>query len=168
MGAPPRWQAWPRSRLSSAKPTTSVRQNFALIENVQRSDLNPIERANAFRTLMTRFQMTQSDVADRVGMDRSSVANMMRLLDLPDDVRALIANGTISAGHGKMLASISDAQQQRRLVERILAEHLSVRQTERAVREIQKQNPQPRRRQRPSHPIDMRTYMILKHGLEIT
>lgn len=114
---------------------------LALIENVQRSDLNPIERANAFRTLMTRFQMTQSDVADRVGMDRSSVANMMRLLDLPDDVRALIANGTISAGHGKMLASISDAQQQRRLVERILAEHLSVRQTERAVREIQKTKP---------------------------
>lgn len=130
---------------------------LALIENVQRADLNPIERANAYRTLMGRFQMTQADVADRVGLDRSSVANLLRLLELPEDVRAMIATGTISAGHGKMLASIADAQQQRRLVERILAEHLSVRQTERAVREIAKSKPAQDAQAQPSLSPDRHT-----------
>lgn len=109
---------------------------LALIENVQRSDLNPIERAGAFRALMAKFSMTQSDVADRVGLDRSSVANLLRLLELPEDVRNMIADGALSAGHGKMIASVGDPAHQRALVERILSEHLSVRQTERAVREL--------------------------------
>lgn len=109
---------------------------LALIENVQRSDLNPIERAGAFRSLMAKFSMTQSDVADRVGLDRSSVANLLRLLELPEDIRNMIADGALSAGHGKMLASVADAQQQRHLVERIMTEHLSVRQTEKAVRDL--------------------------------
>ena len=111
---------------------------LALIENVQRSDLNPIERASAFRTLMGKFAMTQADVADRVGLDRSSVANLLRLLDLPEDVRNMIADGALSAGHGKMLVSIDDDQQRRDLVERIVSEHLSVRQTEKAVRDLTK------------------------------
>lgn len=109
---------------------------LALIENVQRTDLNPIERANAFRALMGKFSMTQSDVADRVGLDRSSVANLLRLLELPEDVRNMISDGVLSAGHGKMLASIADETKLRQLVERIMGEHLSVRQTEKAVREI--------------------------------
>ncbi len=109
---------------------------LALIENVQRTDLNPIERAGAFRALMAKFSMTQSDVADRVGLDRSSVANMLRLLELPDDIRNMIADGVLSAGHGKMLASVADAAEQRKLVERIMSEHLSVRQTEKAVRDL--------------------------------
>lgn len=111
---------------------------LALIENVQRTDLNPIERANAFRTLMGKFSLTQADVADRVGLDRSSVANLLRLLELPEDIRNMIADGALSAGHGKMLASIADESQRRQLVERIMSEHLSVRQTEKAVREIAK------------------------------
>jgi ParB family chromosome partitioning protein len=109
---------------------------LALIENVQRTDLNPIERANAFRALMSKFSMTQADVADRVGLDRSSVANLIRLLELPADIQNLIADGALSAGHGKMLASVADEAQRRNLVERILTEHLSVRQTEKAVREL--------------------------------
>lgn len=109
---------------------------LALIENVQRTDLNPIERANAFRTLMGKFSMTQSDVADRVGLDRSSVANLLRLLELPEDLQNMIADGALSAGHGKMLASVQDATQRRGLAERIVSEHLSVRQTEKAVREM--------------------------------
>lgn len=115
---------------------------LALIENVQRTDLNPIERAGAFRALMAKFSMTQSDVADRVGLDRSSVANLLRLLELPDDIRNMIADGALSAGHGKMLASVADESQRRQLVERIMSEHLSVRQTEKAVREIAKRNEQ--------------------------
>lgn len=111
---------------------------LALIENVQRSDLNPIERAGAFRTLMGKFSLTQAEVADRVGLDRSSVANLLRLLDLPEDVRNMIADGVLSAGHGKMLASVADADRQRELVERIVSEHLSVRQTEQAVRDLSK------------------------------
>jgi ParB family chromosome partitioning protein len=91
---------------------------LALIENVQRTDLNPIERANAFRALMSKFSMTQADVADRVGLDRSSVANLIRLLELPADIQNLIADGALSAGHGKMLASVADEAQRRNLVER--------------------------------------------------
>lgn len=109
---------------------------LALIENVQRTDLNPIERANAFRALMGKFSMTQSEVADRVGLDRSSVANLLRLLELPEDIRNMIVDGALSAGHGKMLASVSDDIERRNLVERILTEHLSVRQTEKAVRDL--------------------------------
>ncbi|CAK9032998.1 Stage 0 sporulation protein J, partial [Durusdinium trenchii] len=109
---------------------------LALIENVQRTDLNPIERANAFRALMGKFSMTQSDVADRVGLDRSSVANLLRLLELPEDIQNMISDGVLSAGHGKMLASVGDDSQRRALVERIVREHLSVRQTEKAVRDI--------------------------------
>lgn len=109
---------------------------LALIENVQRTDLNPIERANAFRALMGKFSMTQSDVADRVGLDRSSVANLLRLLELPQDIQNMISDGVLSAGHGKMLASVGDDAQRRDLVERIMREHLSVRQTEKAVRDI--------------------------------
>jgi len=111
---------------------------LALIENVQRTDLNPIERASAFRTLMGKFSMTQAGVADRVGLDRSSVANLLRLLELPEDIRNMISDGALSAGHGKMLASVADESQRRKLVERIMTEHLSVRQTEKAVREITK------------------------------
>lgn len=127
---------------------------LALIENVQRSDLNPIERARAFRSLMETFSMTQAEVADRVGLDRSSVANLLRLLDLPEDVRNMIGDGIISAGHGKMLASITDAQQLRALVERIVREHLSVRQTEKAVREMAQRSRQASKNPTPTQETD--------------
>lgn len=157
-----RWRAAKMAGLATIPAIIRVADDrrsaeLALIENVQREDLNPIERANAYRTLMTRFQMTQADVADRVGLDRSSVANMLRLLELPEDIRNMITRGTISAGHGKMLASIADAQEQRRLVERILAEHLSVRQTERAVREIAKSKPGPAAAETPTLSPDRQT-----------
>lgn len=125
---------------------------LALIENVQRTDLNPIERAGAFRALMAKFSMTQSDVADRVGLDRSSVANLLRLLELPDDIRNMIADGALSAGHGKMLASVADELQRRKLVERIMSEHLSVRQTEKAVRELAKREQSSERDAKPLVP----------------
>lgn len=138
-----RWRACRMAGLAAVPAIVREADNrksaeLALIENVQRSDLNPIERAGAFRALMAKFSMTQTDVADRVGLDRSSVANLLRLLELPDDIRNMIADGALSAGHGKMLASIADAAEQRKLVERILAEHLSVRQTEKAVRDLSK------------------------------
>lgn len=135
---------WRAARMAGLKAIPAIvreaddRQSaeLALIENVQRTDLNPIERAGAFRALMGKFSMTQAEVADRVGLDRSSVANMLRLLELPEDVRNMIADGVISAGHGKMLVSVADPQRQRQLVERIVSEHLSVRQTEKAVRDL--------------------------------
>lgn len=136
-----RWRACRMAGLKTVPAIVREADNrrsaeLALIENVQRTDLNPIERAGAFRALMSKFSLTQADVADRVGLDRSSVANLLRLLDLPHDIQNMIIDGALSAGHGKMLASVADAQEQRRLVERIVAEHLSVRQTERAVRDL--------------------------------
>ncbi len=95
---------------------------WALIENVQREELNPIERALALRTLRDRFGLTQSEIASHIGLERSSVANLLRLTDLPRDVQQLIANGKLSAGHGKALAGIeSNARNTTDIL--ILAQH---------------------------------------------
>src|SRR5207248_3028394 len=87
---------------------------MALIENIQREDLNPIEEAIAYRRLADEFQMTQEDIAAAVGKDRTSVANYLRLLKLPDEVRAEVAAGTLSMGHARALLALSTGAEQRR------------------------------------------------------
>jgi ParB family transcriptional regulator, chromosome partitioning protein len=106
---------------------------LALVENLQRADLNPIEKASAFRSLMERFSLTQDEVAKRIGIDRSSVANMIRLLDLPADIRDDVSRGTISMGHARALLSLTDAKLQHEMCERIRKHGLSVRAVEEAV-----------------------------------
>ena len=104
----------------------------ALIENLQREDLNPIEEAEAFRRLIEEFSLTQEEVARAVGKGRATIANSLRLLSLVPDVRQLVADGKLSAGHAKVLASLSDTGQ-REYAMRVLAEGLSVRQLEELV-----------------------------------
>lgn len=103
----------------------------ALIENTQRADLNPIERARAYRELMLRFQLTQDEAAARVGLERSTVANFIRLLDLPPDIQDAVSRGTISQGHARALLGIRDPVVQASVAKRIEREGLSVRQVER-------------------------------------
>ncbi len=107
---------------------------WALIENLQREDLNPIERAEAFRQLSERFGLAHDQVAERVGLDRSTVTNLLRLLKLALDVRQLIADGLISMGHARALAGLTDPEIQTKLAAQIVREGWSVRQTEAAVR----------------------------------
>ena len=100
---------------------------LALIENLQREDLNPIEEALAFRTLIKEFGMTQEDTANQIGKSRSAVANSLRLLDLPDDVVAMVADGSISAGHARAILSLDREEDMLPLAQRIVEKTLSVR-----------------------------------------
>ena len=102
----------------------------ALVENLQREDLNPLEAAAAYARLKEEFHLTQEDVARRVGKDRATVANALRILKLPASVREKIREGSLSAGHAKALAALSSADDQERLAEEVLRRALSVRQTE--------------------------------------
>ena len=109
---------------------------MALIENIQREDLNPIEEALAYRRLADDFHLKQEDIATAVGKDRASVANFLRLLKLPDEVRTELASGRLSMGHARALLSIADEADQRRLARDVIARSLSVRETESMVRAI--------------------------------
>ncbi|RMH06630.1 MAG: ParB/RepB/Spo0J family partition protein [Nitrospirae bacterium] len=106
---------------------------LALVENIQRSNLNPIEEAQAYSRLIQEFGLTQEDVATRVGKDRSSVANMVRLLTLPIEVQQLVATNQLSVGHAKVLLSVQGRATQIRLAEQIVSGRLSVRAAERLV-----------------------------------
>jgi ParB family chromosome partitioning protein len=109
---------------------------MALIENIQRENLNPIDEAQAYRRLSAEFHLTQEGIADAVGKDRSSVANYLRLLKLPDDVRADVAAGTLSMGHARALLGLTDEADQRRTARDIISQNLSVRETESLVKKI--------------------------------
>jgi ParB family transcriptional regulator, chromosome partitioning protein len=110
--------------------------DMALIENIQREDLNPIEEALAYRRLVDEFQLTQEDIAAAVGKDRASVANHLRLLKLPDDVRSEVASGRLSMGHARALLALGDEEMQRRTARDVLARNLSVRETEALVKSM--------------------------------
>jgi len=103
---------------------------IALIENIQREELNPIETANAFQSLMKDFKLTQEALSDRVGKDRATVANYLRILKLPDEIKALINDGSLTIGHAKALLSIADKHKQIAAAKKIFREGLSVRATE--------------------------------------
>ncbi len=107
---------------------------LALIENVQREDLNPLEEALAYRRLVDEFRLTQQQVADRVGRSRASVTNRLRLLELPPPVQDALAAGEISEGHARALLQVEAPEERLQLLERVVQEGLNVRQTERLAR----------------------------------
>lgn len=108
----------------------------ALVENLHREDLNPLEEAAGYQQLVDDFTMTQDQVAERVGKSRSAVANTIRLLALPQGVQQLVADRQVSAGHGRALLALDDPDVQQQLADRIVAENLTVRATEEAVRRL--------------------------------
>lgn len=109
---------------------------LALIENLQRQDLNAIEEARGYRRLLTEYGMTQAELADRVSKSRSAVTNTLRLLDLPEDVQELMYANKLTAGHARAVLSLSDEAQRIRLAHRIVDEGLSVRDAENMARLI--------------------------------
>jgi ParB family chromosome partitioning protein len=109
---------------------------MALIENIQREDLNPIDQAAAYAKLSSDFKMTQEEIAAAVGKDRSSVANHLRLLRLPQEVRAEVAGGRLSMGHARALLAITEESGQRRVAREVIARGLSVRETEAMVKRV--------------------------------
>ncbi len=108
---------------------------LGLVENVQRADLNPIDKAAAYRRLMTQLGATQEEVARRLGLNRSSVANMIRLLELPTEVQELVRAGALSMGHARALLALNNDIDRLRMAERTIKQELSVRAVEALVRD---------------------------------
>ncbi|MBI4832970.1 MAG: ParB/RepB/Spo0J family partition protein [Candidatus Lindowbacteria bacterium] len=107
---------------------------IALVENLQRQDLNPIEEANAYKSLVDEYQLTQDALALYIGKDRSTIANTIRLLGLPAEIQAHVSRGTLSMGHARALLALESAAAQVSLGERVVKEGLSVRQVEKLVK----------------------------------
>ena len=110
------------------------RLEMALIENIQRENLNPIEEAQAYQKLADEFGLRQEDIATQVGKDRSSVANTLRLLRLPGEVQAEVASGRLSMGHARAIVSLPDEADQRRIARDVVSRQLSVRETEAIIK----------------------------------
>ncbi len=108
---------------------------LALIENLQRADLSPLEEAEGYRRLQEEFNMTQEQIAQKVGKDRATVANAMRLLKLSPEVKAMLASGELSAGHARVLASLPTPQEQYKWAERIVRQRFNVRDVEKWLQE---------------------------------
>ncbi|MDX6693833.1 MAG: ParB family transcriptional regulator, chromosome partitioning protein [Blastocatellia bacterium] len=109
---------------------------LALIENIQRQELNAIEEAHAYKRLIETLGLTQETVAQRVGRDRSFVTNYLRLLRLPEDIQQMVEEDKLTMGHARALLGIDDAEAQRRVAQNIIEQTLSVRETERAIKRI--------------------------------
>lgn len=114
---------------------------LALIENLQREDLNPIEAAAAIDALMTDFSLTQQEVSERIGTSRPAIANALRLLKLPEEIKDLVISGAISAGHARAFAAVESRDLAVNLAERAAKEGWSVRQTEQAVKALETKKP---------------------------
>ena len=117
---------------------------IALIENLQREDLNPVEEASAYRSLMDNFDLTQEEVSQKVGKSRSAVANSMRLLELPEAALKYLRDGILSAGHCRALLGLHDKSMTESLAEKAVQKNLTVRDMEKAVREANKIKNQPK------------------------
>lgn len=116
---------------------------LSLIENLQREELNPIEEANAYRRLIERFQLTQDDIAKRIGKDRSSITNCLRLLKLPKEIQTLVEEDQLSMGHARALLSLGSSERQKSIANEILKNELSVRATESLVKKLQEPKSKP-------------------------
>ncbi len=116
------------------KSSDSESLEIALIENLQREDLNAVEEAEAYRQLLEKFNLTQEELAEKVGKGRATITNALRILALPQSIKQLIIDGKLSSGHARALLSLSEESKQVKLAERIITEGLTVRQTESLVK----------------------------------
>ena len=141
-----RWRAARQAGLTTVpavvrEATSQQLLELALVENLQRDDLSPLEEAAAYSTLIERFELTQAQVAYRVGKSRSAVANAVRLLGLPAEIQAALNDGLISAGHARALLSLASNEDKQRALDQIVGRELNVRQAEELVRRWLEQPP---------------------------
>jgi ParB family chromosome partitioning protein len=154
-----RWRAARRAGLESVPVVVReglddrTRLELALVENLQRSDLNALEEAEAYQLLQEKFGLSQEEVAARVGKGRTTVTNSLRLLKLPEDVRDLLREGRLTAGQVRPLLSLATPEEQVQLAERILREGLSAREVERLVAQPREEP----RKQKPARTADVHT-----------
>lgn len=137
---------WRAAKLAGLKEVPVIVRNYteqeiveiSLIENIQREDLNPIEEAQAYKRLLTEFNLKQDEVAERVSKSRTAVTNSMRLLKLCDEVQQMIIDDMITTGHARALISIDDPEQQYMIAQKVFDEKLSVRDVEKLVKNLNK------------------------------
>lgn len=145
-----RWRASQMAGLAEVpvivkEATSQEMLEIALVENIQRDDLNPLEEGYAYQQLIEDFGLTQAEVAERVGKGRSTVANLVRLLALPDNIKQAVIDGRLSGAHGRALLSLPTPEMQTAAMNQILRLDLSVRQTESLVRNLlAEKKPEPR------------------------
>lgn len=134
---------WRASRLAGKKTIPAIIKDYsqveimeiALIENLQREDLNAIEEAHAYKTLMEEYHMTQEEIAKRIGKSRPAIANSLRLMQLPEKIKELLQNGSLSAGHARALLAVDGVKRQLEIAEKIVDQQLNVRQVEKLARD---------------------------------
>ena len=143
----------------------------SLIENVQRKDLNPVEEALAYRALIDRFGLTQEQVATQAGKNRSTITNMLRLLELPEEVLALLKDGKLSMGHARALLGLEDAGEMVRLAEKTVEKEYSVREVERLVRLANQRKEEPEEAPEPDQKTvymkDLETRLMQQMGRRV-
>lgn len=142
-----RWRAAQRAglqKISAVVKDVSDEKllELALVENIQRQELNPIEEAKAYKNLINTIGLTQEMVAERVGKNRTVITTSLRLLKLPDEIQKLIEEEKISAGHGRALLMIDDIEAQKRIARTVMEMSLSVRETEKSVKRLNRVEPQ--------------------------
>jgi ParB family chromosome partitioning protein len=130
---------------------------LALVENIHRSDLNPIERAKAYQSFINNFNLTQTDAAKRLGEDRTVIANHIRLLDLPEEIKSMLSDGQLSMGHARAILALPSDDLRKKLANRALAGRLSVREVERLVRKhlVKKPEAETIKKEKQAHIVDL-------------
>ena len=154
---------WRASKLAELKTIPAIVRDMdkaqlyeiAMIENLQRQDLNPVEEAKGYKRLMDEFGLTQEQISKKLGKSRSSVANSLRILNLPDEVISYLESGQLSFGHAKVLLSCEDEKKQIALANKIVSDGMSVRELELAVKETDKKEPKPKK-------VDLNMKLALK------
>lgn len=137
---------WRASRLAGLKTIPCIIKNYseqeiseiAIIENLQREDLNPIESAKAIKNLINQYNLTQDEVADKIGKSRPAVANTLRLLMLPESIISLVESNKLSAGHARTLLAVNDSKKQKEIALLIIEKGLTVRDVERIIKDLNK------------------------------
>ena len=142
---------------------------WSLVENIHRRDLNAIERAKAYQRYLGAFSLTQAEAAERLGEDRSVIANYLRLLDLPDEIRQMVGDGRLTMGHARAILSLPTDELRRKLANRAMAGRLSVREVERLVRKHLDENPdrKPNARTKPAHIADLEDKLCRHLGTRV-
>ena len=142
---------------------------FALIENIQREDLNPVEEAKAYRSIMDKYSISQEELSKEVGKSRSYISNSLRLLNLKDEILDYIVDGKLSQGHGKALLSLKDSSLHSKIAKDIIKRELSVRDTERLIREMsEKRQEKKAPRKKDSHIIALEESLMNSLGTKVS
>ena len=138
--------------------TSQQAAEVSIIENVQRADLNPLEEAMAYQMLIDDYGLKQEEIAGKVSKNRTTITNALRLLKLSDKVRLMVAQGTLSAGHARTLIPVEDEETQYALAKEVVEKQLSVRETERLVKQAGRKKPEKKNKAEPDYSIFFREY----------